>query len=89
MLRVGFLDPMFDNRVSLLGLPADLLVLLVAVAGSIVGLLWLRRLLTIEPEVETFRATSARGGRGRVLVAVGLIMVAALLAVGLAGIRQG
>jgi len=84
------MTPMLDARVAFLGVPADLLVLAIAVAGSIVGLVWLRRILTIEPETHSFRATAASSGRARIVITVGLILVAALLALAsLGALRVG
>jgi hypothetical protein len=68
--------PMFDDRLSLMGIPAEVIVLAVAVVGSVVGLIWLRRLLTIEPEVHSFRATA---GRGRSWPAIGAAVVIIVL----------
>lgn len=48
---------MFDDRPQLLGLPAEVIVLVVAVLGSVVGYAWLRRATGVEPEVRAFRAT--------------------------------
>lgn len=69
---------------------ATFIVLAIAVAGSVVGLLWLRRTLTIEPDVHSFRATSPPGTLRRALVGVGLVAaVMLLMAIGLRTIRLG
>jgi hypothetical protein len=72
--------PMFDDRLSLMGIPAEVIVLAVAVVGSVVGLIWLRRLLTIEPEVHSFRATAGRGRSWPAIVAAVVIIVLTALA---------
>ena len=52
-----FSDPMFDSRTSLFGVPGDILVL--AVAGGLVlaGWILLRRIVSVEREPRSFRAT--------------------------------
>lgn len=90
MLRGVFLGPRIDAQVTLFGLPGQAVVLALAIVGGVVGLIWMRRLRTIEPEVHSFRATSAPARRGQVLIAVGLIATAILLAViALGAIRLG
>jgi hypothetical protein len=70
--------PMFDNRVSVIGIPADVIVLAVAVGAAIIGLLWLRRIVTIEPEVHSFRSTA---GHERSWSAIaGVVALVALIA---------
>lgn len=70
---------MFDSRVAFLGMPANGLVLVVAVAASIIGLVWMRRMLTIEPETHSFRATSPRTRRAGAVAATGLVIAGVLL----------
>ncbi len=78
---------MFDPRRSLFGVPASVIVLTMAVLGAVVGLLWMRRLLTIEPDTHTFRATARPARWGRLLVAAGLLVTGVLLAMLVLGVR--
>lgn len=70
--------PMFDQRIDVSGIPGDV-VLAVGVVGGVVGLLWLRRILTIEPETHSFRATA---GRDRPWIAI----AGAVVVIGLVGL---
>lgn len=76
------MTPVFDQRIDIFGIPVDLIVLAIGVVGGVVGLLWLRRILTIEPETRSFRATA---GRDRPWVAiVGAVIVIGLVALAIA-----
>jgi hypothetical protein len=71
---------MFDSRQSIFGIPAEVIVLAVAVGAAVVGLLWLRSIVTIESEVHSFRATDPRGRPWIAIVAiVAVVTVLALL----------
>ncbi len=73
---------MFDDRSKLFGVPTQVIVLAVAVLGSVVGFRWLRRVTGVEPEVRSFRATDPpRRGVDLLLrvVAVAAAIVALLL----------
>ena len=71
----AFLSPMFDDRVSVVSLPAELIVLAVGVGGVVVGLLWLRRIVTVESEPHSFRATADRPRRWPAIAAVLAVVV--------------
>jgi hypothetical protein len=81
---------MSEVPIDVLGIPAGLLVLAAAVIGAILGLVWLRRMLTIEPDAHSFRATSGSARPWRMPVAIGLAAAAVLLvAAALGVIRLG
>jgi len=83
-----FLEPMFSLSATQLGGPAQVFTLGFAVVVAIVGLAWMRRTLTIEPDAHSFRATAPTHQWGRVLAAAGLLVAALLLAaVGLGVVR--
>src|SRR3954467_1775560 len=44
----GFMDPMFDNRVSVLGLPAGILILALGGFSMFMGFMFIRRIVDIE-----------------------------------------
>jgi len=81
------MDPMFDNRTSLFGLPGDVLVLAVAGGLAIAGWLLLRRIVSVERDPRSFRATDrldttavltrviALGGATFVLVLGALLLI--------------
>jgi hypothetical protein len=81
---------MSEVPIDVLGIPAGLLVLAAAVLGAIVGLVWLRRMLTIEPDARSFRATSGSARSWRLPAAIGLAAAGVLLvAAALGVIRLG
>jgi hypothetical protein len=57
-VTVPFLEPMFDSRVSVFGVPASVIVLVAAWLVFTVGALWLRHALRGDPEPRSFRATN-------------------------------
>ncbi len=67
-----FLDPVFDNRTALFGIPSNLLVLAVAAAFVVAGCLLLRRIVSVEPEAKSFRATDRLDATGVLTRAVAL-----------------
>jgi len=74
---------MFDPQQAVLGLPAQVVTLAVAFVLMVVGALWLRRITSGEPEMQSFWAT-ARPRRnlpltaGLVLAAVAVVLTVAL-----------
>ena len=83
MVDLFFGTPMFDSRVSLWGLPLSTAIFAVAVAVLVAGVLWLRRITSVEGEPRTFRATTRpdpvdRVIRGLVLAAIVFAVVFAL-----------
>jgi hypothetical protein len=74
-----FLSPMFDERVSVRGVDVSVILLGIAVAGCVVGLVWLRRILTIEPESRSFRATAGSPPWRSRLLAAAIAAVALLI----------
>ena len=64
-MHVPFLDPMFDARQSVLGVPAELVVLLVAAALAAAGMVLLRRIARVEREPRSFRATAGQDATGQ------------------------
>jgi hypothetical protein len=75
-------SPTFRQETEVLGLPANVLILLLGIGATLVGLWWMRRTLDIEPEMHSFRAT-APAPQNRLLRA-GLVM--GLVAVALAAV---
>ncbi len=60
MIRQVFADPMFGPTAAVFGIRIDLLLLAVAAACWVVGMLLLRRVLRIEGDAHSFRATNRR-----------------------------
>jgi hypothetical protein len=76
-----FLAPMFDNRVSMFGVPAALLTTVLAVGGFVIGLIVILRVTSYSDDAHAFRATNRRGSVvDRVLLAVAVIAVGLLFA---------
>ncbi len=86
-----FLSPMFDARSSVPGVDVGAILLGVAVVGSVIGLLWLRRILTIEPETRSFRATAGSPPwRSRLLAAtIAAVAPLILLVIAILALRSG
>jgi hypothetical protein len=84
-VHLPFLDPVFDNRQSLFGLPTDVLLLAVAAGLSIAGWLIARRITGVDPEPRSFRATTRLEASDLItrVVVVGLVGIAAIAAVSL------
>jgi hypothetical protein len=66
------MDPVFDNRVALFGIPANVLVLAVAAVFVVAGCLLLRRISRVDPEAKSFRATDRLDATGVLTRAVAL-----------------
>jgi hypothetical protein len=58
--RHGMFGPMYDPKVSVFGLPAEVLIFALGVTGSVIGLLWMRSITHDEPERTSFRAMADR-----------------------------
>ncbi len=74
---------MFRSTVNVGGLPAGVIVLIFGIVGTLLGWLFMRRALTIEPETHNFRATAPdrpnwllRAGLGLGLAALALAVIA-------------
>ncbi len=78
-MHLPSLLPMFDNRQSLFGVPAALILTGIAFAGLVVGFLWIRRTVDGEGEYHSFRATD----RPRSTVAVAAVAIGAVAIVAL------
>ncbi len=81
-MRLPFLDPAFDARPSLFGLPTEVIVIAVAAALWLAGVLFLRRITHVDAEPRSFRATTRLESSDLVtrVVAAGLVGAAALAA---------
>jgi hypothetical protein len=82
----AFLQPMFDSRVTFLGLPLTLVLVAVAFVILAGGFAWMRRISQADPEPRSFRATTRpdpidRLVRGVILAGVAFAAVYALVAV--------
>ena len=80
-MQLPFLMPMFDDRVSFHGVPAELLLLGVAGVGFAVALLVIRRATTIEPVAQSFRAADNGWRRQYSYVAAGLLLLVVAAAI--------
>jgi hypothetical protein len=78
-----FFEPMFRNTVNVGAIPAQVILLGFAIVAMVVGWLWIRRALDIEPDVHSFRATAPvspnwllRAGIGLGFVSIALVLFA-------------
>ena len=74
-------DPMFDPRVQILGVPPGLVVLVFGLIGTVIGLLWIRRIFEPDPETRIFAVYSRVRSRQRTALLAGLVLGA--VAIGL------
>ena len=77
---------MYRNTVNIVGLPAAVILLAIALVMMACGAVWIRRRVEIEPETHNFRATAPgqpnwflRAGIALGFVAFGLALVAIAL----------
>ena len=75
-------EPMFRNTVNVGGIPAQVIILGLGLVLMIVSVLWIRRLMNIEPETHNFRATAPehpnwllRAGLGLGFFALALVAI--------------
>jgi hypothetical protein len=71
----AFLQPMFDSRVDVLGLPLSTVIVAVAFVVLVAGFAWMRRITGVEREPRTFRATTRPDPFDRSMRAVALAAV--------------
>ena len=76
-----FFEPMFRNTVNVGGLPANVIILVLGIIGTLLAFYFVRRALDIEPEVHSFRATAPRPPNWLLRAGLGLGVVAIALAV--------
>jgi len=76
-----FAGPMFDVTVDVFGISLDLIVFAAAAVAWAVGMLLLRRVLRIEGDAHSFRATNRRDLTTTVTIVgvVGLVALGALV----------
>jgi len=74
-------DPMFDPRVQILGVPPGLVVLAFGLIGTVIGLLWIRRIFEPDPETRIFAVYTRVRSRQRTALLAGLVLGA--VAIGL------
>lgn len=73
-------DPMFDPRVQILGVPPGLVVLAFGLIGTVIGLLWIRRIFEPDPETRIFAVYSRVRSRQRTALLAGLVLGAVAIA---------
>ena len=71
--------PMWDPQVSVAGLPAQFFVLATGLLTSTIGILWIRRILNPEGEVQSFMATADRPGGPGWIGILGLALIGFLI----------
>ena len=77
-------EPMFRNTLNVGGIPAQVILLGLALVLMVINLLVVRRLMNIEPETHNFRATAPDGPNWLLRVGLGLGFFAlALVAIAL------
>ena len=72
---------MFRNTVNIGGLPAGVITVVVATLLMVVGVVWFRRRMEVEPETHNFRATAPDRPNWLIRAGLGLGFVAFALAV--------
>ena len=65
-------DPTFDTREQILGLPPGLVVLAFGLIGTVIGLLWIRRIFEPDPETRIFAVYTRVRSRQRTALLAGL-----------------
>jgi len=78
------LQPMFDDRTSILGVPANMITLVMAIGASLGGWIWMLRISRERPESD--RVDWRRSALTERSVARGPLVVAALVCVAIAAI---
>lgn len=74
-------DPMFESTSQILGLPPGLVVLAFGLVGTVIGLLWIRRIFEPDPETRIFAVYTRVRSRQRTALLAGLVLGA--VAIGL------
>ena len=77
VIRHVFAEPMFNQTVEVFGISIDLILFVVAAACWVVGMVLLRRVLHIEGDAHSFRATNRRDLTTTVTI-VGVVAFVAL-----------
>ena len=73
---------MFESHVTWFGFPPGYVVIAVGLVGALIGLLWMRQIVSGEPETESFLATARRhtGPSAVKIFATALLGLALILA---------
>jgi hypothetical protein len=85
----SYLTPMFDDRVSLLGVPSNVILLAISVAAAITGWMWMMRISRgpSEPDRVTWRRSALTDRpRRKVLLVLAALVCVAIAAVAVYGL---
>ena len=55
-----FFEPMFRNTVNVGAVPANVIILVLGIIGTLLGWYFMRRALDVEPETHWFRTTAPK-----------------------------